>query len=119
EYPANLRHIADPPPFIYVKGATVADERNCVAIIGARTASDAGRHLANRLGLELAARRITVVSGMARGIDGEAHRGALDAGGRTIAVFGCGIDVVYPPEHRELAAAIIEKGGALMSELPI
>ena len=75
--------------------------------------------MANRLGLELAAKGFTVVSGLARGIDGEAHQGALDAHGKTLAVLGCGVDVIYPAEHRKLAEAIIDGGGALISELPI
>ena len=74
--------------------------------------------MAHRLGMELAAKGFTVVSGLARGVDGAAHQGALDAGGRTVAVMGCGIDVIYPPEHRKLAEAIIEGGGAIVSELP-
>ncbi|MGH7908014.1 MAG: DNA-processing protein DprA [Candidatus Binataceae bacterium] len=119
DYPPLLRQIADPPPYLFFRGRLIPDEMRCVAIVGARTASDAGRHMAHRLGLELAARGFTVVSGLARGIDGQAHQGALDAGGRTIAVMGCGIDVVYPAEHRVLAESIIEAGGALLSELPV
>jgi len=75
--------------------------------------------MSQRLGLELAAKGFTVVSGLARGVDSEAHQGALDARGRTIAAMGCGIDIVYPPENRKLAAAIIDNGGALISELPV
>ena len=75
--------------------------------------------MAHRLGMELAAKGFTVVSGLARGVDGAAHQGALDGGGRTVAVMGCGIDVIYPPEHRKLAEAIIEGGGAIVSELPL
>ena len=75
--------------------------------------------MAHRLGLELAAKGFTVVSGLARGVDGAAHQGALDARGRTLAVLGCGVDVIYPPEHRKLAEAIIEGGGAIVSELPL
>jgi len=119
DYPANLRQIADPPPFLFVRGTASLTDPNCVAIVGARAASDIGRRMAQRLGLELAAKGFTVVSGLARGIDGEAHQGALDAHGITIAVLGCGVDVIYPPEHRKLAEAIIEGGGALISELPI
>jgi DNA processing protein len=119
DYPPNLRHIADPPPYLFVRGTAPLSDPNCIAIVGARAASDAGRRMAQRLGLELAARGFTVVSGMARGIDGEAQQGALDAHGLTIAVLGCGVDVVYPPEHRKLADAIIAGGGAIVSELPI
>ena len=119
EYPLILRQIADPPPFLYVRGSFDAQQRNCVAIVGARAASDAGRHMARRLAMELAARGIAVVSGLARGIDSEAHQGALDGTGITVAVMGCGIDVIYPAENRKLAESIIDKGGALLSELPI
>jgi DNA processing protein len=119
DYPPNLRQIADPPPFIFVRGTTALTDPNCIAIVGARAASDIGRRMAQRLGLELAAKGFTVVSGLARGIDGEAHQGALDAHGTTVAVLGCGVDVVYPAEHRKLADAIIAGGGALISELPI
>jgi len=119
DYPPNLRQIADPPPFFFVRGTVELTDPNCIAIVGARTASDYGLRMAQRLGLELAAKGFIVVSGLARGIDGEAHQGALDARGRTIAVLGCGIDVVYPAEHRKLADAIVAGGGALISELPI
>lgn len=119
DYPPNLRHIADPPPFLYVRGTLTPDDNKCVAIVGARAASDAGKHMARRLGLELAAKGLTVVSGLARGVDSEAHLGALDGSGRTIAVMGCGIDVIYPAENRKLAESIIESGGALITELPV
>jgi DNA processing protein len=119
DYPPNLRQIADPPPYLYVRGDAPLAESHCIAIVGARAASDAGRRMAQRLGLELAAKGFTVVSGLARGIDGEAHQGALDAGGRTVAVMGCGIDVIYPAEHRKLAEAIIAGGGALVTEFPV
>jgi len=119
DYPPNLRHIPDPPPCLFVRGSPDLADPRCVAIVGARAASDAGRRMAQRLALELAAKGFTVVSGLARGIDREAHQGALDAGGRTLAVMGCGIDVVYPPEHRALADSIIASGGGLISELPI
>jgi DNA processing protein len=118
-YPPALREIPDPPPFLYLRGTMPPEERNCVAIVGARAASDAGRHMARRLGLELAAKGVTVVSGLARGIDGEAHQGALEGNGRTIAVLGCGIDIIYPPEHRQLAESLIAHNGALLSELPL
>ena len=119
DYPPNLRHIADPPPYLFVRGTAAMTESACVAVVGARAASDIGLRMAQRLGLELAAKGFTVVSGLARGIDAEAHQGALDAHGKTIAVMGCGVDVIYPPEHRKLAEAIIAGGGALVSELPI
>src|SRR4029077_15059428 len=119
DYPTNLRQIPDPPPFLFVRGTATLTDSTCIAIVGARAASDIGRRMAQRLGLELAAKGFTVVSGLARGIDGEAHQGALDAHGKTLAVLGCGVDVIYPPEHRKLAEAIIAGGGALISELPI
>jgi DNA processing protein len=119
DYPPNLRQIADPPPFLFVRGTAPLGDPNCIAIVGARAASDIGRRMAQRLGLELAAKGFAVVSGLARGIDSEAHQGALDAHGKTFAVLGCGVDVIYPAEHRALAEAIIESGGALISELPI
>src|SRR6202023_765549 len=96
DYPANLRQIADPPPFLFVRGTATLTDSTCIAIVGARAASDIGRRMANRLGLELSAKGFTVVSGLARGIDGEAHQGALDGRGRPAAVMGCGIDIVYP-----------------------
>ena len=119
DYPLNLRQIADPPPFLFVRGPAHLTDGNCIAVVGARAASDIGRRMAQRLGLELAAKGFTVVSGLARGIDGEAHQGALDGHGKTLAVLGCGVDVIYPAEHRRLAEAIIAGGGALISELPI
>src|SRR5580658_2467124 len=119
DYSANLRQIADPPPYLFVRGLGSLHQPGCLAIVGARAASEAGLRMAHRLGLELAAKGFTVVSGLARGVDGAAHQGALDAGGRTIAVMGCGIDVIYPPEHRKLAEAIIDGAGAIVSELPL
>ncbi|MGA2410610.1 MAG: DNA-processing protein DprA [Candidatus Binataceae bacterium] len=118
DYPMNLRQIADPPPYFYLRG-TLGDDPKCVAVVGARTASEAGRRMAQRLGFELAGKGFAVVSGLARGIDSEAHQGCLDAGGRTIAVMGCGIDIIYPAENRKLAQAIVDGGGALVSELPV
>ncbi|MBV8773217.1 MAG: DNA-protecting protein DprA [Deltaproteobacteria bacterium] len=119
EYPAHLRHIPDPPPYFMIRGTIAADDPKLIAVVGARAASDAGRRMARRLGLELAAKGFTVVSGLARGIDCEAHQGAFDGGGKTAAVMGCGIDIVYPPENKKLAEAMIENGGALISELPL
>lgn len=118
DYPSNLRQIADPPPYFFLRGVLPGEPR-CIAVVGARTASEAGRRMAQRLGFELAGKGFAVVSGLARGIDSEAHQGALDAAGRTVAVIGCGIDVIYPPENRKLAEAIVAGSGAIMSELPI
>jgi DNA processing protein len=114
DYPDLLGAIASPPA-LYVRGALTADDALALAIVGARAATPYGVEVAERLAGELAARGVTIVSGLARGIDAAAHRGALDAGGRTLAVLACGIDVVYPPEHRALARAI-EAQGALLSQ---
>jgi DNA processing protein len=119
DYPINLREIADPPPYFFLRGSIAHDDPRCVAVVGARTGSEAGLRMAHRLGMELAGRGFTVVSGLARGIDGAAHQGALEGGGRTVAILGCGIDTVYPPEHRKLADALLERHGALISELPV
>jgi DNA processing protein len=115
DYPESLRGIADAPPCLYVRGALVAADGLAVAIVGARAASAAGRDMAAALAAELARAGVTVVSGLAYGIDAAAHRGALAAGGRSIAVLGSGVDVVYPAAHAEIAAAAIGRG-ALVSE---
>ena len=114
-YPANLREIQAPPERLYVRGALAADDALAVAIVGSRAATPYGLAVAERLGADLGARGITVVSGLARGIDSAAHRGALRAGGRTIAVLGSGVDIIYPPEHARLARAI-ETSGAIVSQ---
>jgi DNA processing protein len=110
-FPALLGAIHDPPPALFLRGAAPTDllERPSVAVVGARSCSSYGRAVARVLGRELAAAGLVVVSGMARGIDGEAHRGALEAG-ETVAVLGCGIDRDYPAAHRELARRICERG---------
>lgn len=118
DYPARLRNIADPPPLLYIKGALSAADDRAVAIVGSRSASDYGRRVARDLARGLAAYGFTVVSGMARGIDGMAHETALGAGGRTIAVLGSGVERAYPPEHEPLYSRIIERG-AVISELPM
>jgi DNA processing protein len=115
-YPALLRPVPSPPA-LWVRGTLLDEDALAVAVVGARRASPYGLEVAERLATELAARGVTIVSGLARGIDAAAHRGALAAGGRTLAVLGCGIDIVYPPEHRPLAAAI-EARGALVSQFP-
>src|SRR5262245_26019813 len=116
EYPAWLKQIYDAPPVLYARGDLVADEgARSVAVVGARAASAAGGALARRMARELAAAGATIVSGLARGIDSEAHRGALEAGGRTVAVLGSGLDRLYPPENAALAAQIARRG-AVVSE---
>lgn len=114
-YPANLREITAPPERLYVRGGFVEDDALAVAIVGSRAATSYGLGVAERLAADLAARGVTVVSGLARGIDSAAHRGALRAGGRTIAVLGSGVDVIYPPENRRLAG-LIESQGAVVSQ---
>jgi DNA processing protein len=116
-YPASLRAIADPPLVLWVSGRMEAFSLPAVAIVGSRAASAVGLDAAERLGHDLAAAGVAVTSGLARGCDAAAHRGALAAGGCTIAVLGCGVDVVYPPEHRHLHERICSDG-AVVSELP-
>ena len=115
DYPANLREISTPPERLYVRGTMTDGDALAVAIVGSRTATSYGLAVAERLAAELAGRGITVVSGLARGIDSAAHRGALRAGGRTLAVLGSGVDVIYPPENRRLAREI-EGHGAVISQ---
>jgi DNA processing protein len=115
-YPAALTVIADPPPVLWVRGNPAVLTSRAVAIVGSRAGSPYGLAVAERLAADLAGGGIVVVSGLARGIDSAAHRGALAGGGTTIAVLGCGADVIYPAEHRELARQI-ETGGAIVSEL--
>ena len=115
-YPAALLQIVDPPPVLWVAGQLATLARVAVAIVGSRAGSPYALSVAQRLGADLAARGIAVVSGLARGVDSAAHRGALSAGGVTIGVMGCGADVVYPPEHAALAVDMV-RHGALVSEL--
>ena len=117
-YPALLRQIPDPPSSIWIRGDAGLDllAETAVAIVGARACSGYGRSVARMLATESAAAGVVVVSGLARGIDGEAHRGALAARGRTVAVLGCGIDRDYPAAHAQLARTIVETGGLLVSE---
>ena len=115
DYPQNLRRVYDRPPFLFVRGTLQDNDSRSVAIVGTRRASDAGRELARDLAAALTERGVTVISGMAAGIDTEAHTAALDSGGRTIAVMGTGIDRVYPKENAELADRIAGNG-ALLSQ---
>lgn len=118
EYPALLREISDPPQALFVRGVLKPDEKS-VAIVGSRRETRYGRTQAFRIARELAENGITVVSGLARGIDTAAHEGALAGGGRTVAVLGNGIDSVYPEENKALAERIVAQGGALISEFPL
>ncbi|OGQ35938.1 MAG: DNA protecting protein DprA [Deltaproteobacteria bacterium RIFCSPHIGHO2_12_FULL_43_9] len=117
-YPELLSQIYDPPVLLYVKGSISPDDKIAIALVGARKASSYGLKAANRLASELAANKITLVSGMARGIDTEIHRTALKNGGRTIAVLGSGLEFIYPPENRELYNEI-SRSGAVISEFPL
>jgi len=118
DYPVRLKMIPDPPPLLYVAGTLTDEDRLAVAIVGARRASPSGRLVTEELSRDLAATGVTIISGLARGVDAAAHRGALNANGRTIAVLGCGIDRTYPPEHDRLRKQI-EEHGAVLSELPM
>ncbi len=119
-YPAMLREIYDPPITLYVKGAwEECLEQPCVAIVGSRRCSTYGQNAALMLARDLAQRGVTVISGFARGIDAAAHRGALEGGGRTVAVLGTGIDEVYPRDHRKLADEVLERGGSVVTQFPL
>jgi len=117
EYPSLLSRIDDPPGLLFVRGEFLPQDSLSVAIVGARHATAYGLKIAEQLGASLARAGYTVVSGLARGIDAAAHRGALHAGGRTIAVLGSGVLNIYPPEHADLAREVIDSG-VLISELP-
>src|SRR5262249_2999652 len=118
-FPSALASIFDPPPGLFLRGAAdpALFHRPAVAIVGARACSAYGAHVARTFGRELAGAGLLVVSGMARGVDGEAHRGALESGGTTVAVLGCGIDRDYPAAHAELARRI-GANGLIVSEYP-
>ena len=119
-YPALLREIYDPPITIYVKGAWEAClDQPCIAVVGSRRCSTYGQNAALMLARDLAQRGVTVVSGFARGIDAAAHRGALEGGGRTVAVLGTGMGEYYPRDHKRLADEIIDRGGAVVTQFPL
>jgi DNA processing protein len=118
DYPTNLRNIHDPPPVIYVKGELLAEDDWAVAVVGTRHASVYGKEAARRLAGDLASNGVTVVSGLAAGIDTVAHQAALDSGGRSIAVLGSGVDIVYPEQNAALARRLLDQG-ALVSEYPL
>jgi DNA processing protein len=118
DYPPPLTVIATPPQLLYVKGKLEPQDEQSVAVVGSRACTSYGKRIAERLGHDLARAGWTVVSGLARGIDGAAHRGALQAGGRTIAVLAGGLARIYPPEHKDLAAEVAASG-ALISEAPM
>lgn len=117
-YPAMLKKISDPPPVLYARGKFEYGDDVAVAIIGTRNPTPLGGHTARELAANLSRQGLTIVSGMARGIDSEGHRGALNAGGRTVAVLGSGIDVPYPPENETLLEEIVSHG-VVVSEFPL
>ncbi len=117
-YPPLLKEISDPPPFLYIKGQLQPQDATSIAIVGSRSPTNYGKTTSHQLSYQLATRGVTIVSGFARGIDTTAHQGALEAGGRTIAVMGNGLGIVYPETNRELADEIIQSG-ALISEFPM
>jgi DNA processing protein len=117
-YPENLKRLAHMPPVLFVRGEILPGDVTAAAVVGTRMPSHYGRQVAEKLGRDLAQHGITVVSGLARGVDTFAHKGALEGGGRTIGVLGCGLDVCYPPENRKLYDAISEQG-AVVSEFSL
>lgn len=118
EYPPNLKQIYDPPPMLYLLGSLKPQDQRAVAVVGSRYPTSYGQMFAERIAMGLSQRGITVISGLARGIDSAAHQGALTAGGRTIGVLGCGIDIIYPPENRKLFDELAAQG-AILSEFPL
>jgi DNA processing protein len=119
EYPARLRQIYDPPLVLYVRGRVEPVSEPGIAVIGTRHPTPYGLGMAERLACDLASRGLVILSGLARGVDSAAHRGAVTAKGKTVAVFGTGVDVVYPKENSRLADQILTLGGALVSEFPL
>ena len=118
DYPFLLKQIFDPPKELYVLGNLEKQEKNPLAVVGTRLCSSYGKTIAYSMVKELASRGLTIISGLALGIDGISHQACLDSNGKTIAVLGSGIDVIYPYSHRGLAKKILEKGGAIVSEYP-
>ncbi len=119
EYPERLQQIFDPPPLLWIRGDASLLSRPSIAVVGTRHPTPYGAGMAEMLSRDLAARGIIILSGMARGVDTAAHKGALAAKGQTVAVWGTGIDVIYPKENKSLAEQIIAAGGAMISELPM
>ena len=118
DYPPDLRHLSDPPPVLFVRGQLAVESSPSVALVGSRGASAYGRRVARSLARGLSARGVTVVSGMALGIDGEAHAGAIEGGGVTVAVLGGGVETARPAAHRRLYRQILQGGGAVIGEWP-
>jgi DNA processing protein len=118
-YPERLREIYDPPAVLWIRGCAELLARPGIGVVGTRHPSPYGAGMAELLSRDLAHRRLTILSGMARGVDTAAHKGALDAGGKTVAVWGTGIDVIYPKENKRLAEQIVAGGGTIVSEYPM
>ncbi|MBI5747994.1 MAG: DNA-protecting protein DprA [Nitrospinae bacterium] len=118
EYPSSLKTIYDPPHVIYIKGKIMENDTIAVAIVGSRSPTTYGKLATEKISMELSVRGVTIISGMARGIDSIAHKSAIAGGGRTIAVLGCGLNVIYPPENFKLMDEIISHG-AVISEFPM
>lgn len=116
-YPVNLRHIYDPPVLLYVRGSLCESDKMSIAIVGSRRAGTYGLSIAEKIAKDLATAGLTIISGGARGVDTAAHKGALEADGRTVAFLGCGVDICYPPENKKLFELITD-AGALVSEFP-
>lgn len=119
EYPERLREIYDPPAVLWIRGDVSLLSRPGIAVVGTRHPSTYGAGMAEMLSRDLAARGLTILSGMARGVDTAAHKGALEARGKTVAVWGTGIDVIYPKENKRLAEQIVQSGGTIVSEYPL
>jgi DNA processing protein len=119
DYPSLLREIYDPPILLWIKGNRKALQTSSIAIVGTRKAGSYGKDAATQFATELTKQGLTIISGLAYGIDGAAHRATVAAGGCTVAVLGSGIDVIYPSQHKKLAADIVETGGAVISEFPM
>lgn len=117
EYPTLLKEIYDPPPVLYCKGLPIKNHQPAISIVGSRKSTAYGRQMAEKFSYELAAAGVTVVSGLARGIDAMAHYGALKAGGDTVGVLGCGVDIIYPPENKKLFSRM-EQEGTILTEYP-
>jgi len=118
-YPERLREIYDPPAVLWIRGNVELLARPGIAVVGTRQPSPYGAGMAELLSRDLANRRLVILSGMARGVDTAAHKGAIEAGGKTIAVWGTGIDVIYPKENKKLAESIVASGGTIVSEYPL
>ena len=118
-YPVRLNQIYDPPLVLYVRGGADLLNRPGIAVVGTRHPTPYGSGMAERLGCDLAAQGLVIISGMARGVDTASHRGAISAKGKTVAVFGTGVDVIYPKENSRLSEQILSFGGALISEFPM